>query len=72
MSSLDMRTSKLPVIQYDINHNEVNRYADVYEVREKTGYDTKGVREACRYFRMAHGYYWGFVGGDFELTSNGI
>lgn len=52
------------VIQYDINHNEINRWRSLAHIHNETGYSTGNISMCCtgRYKRPLYASYWGYVG----------
>ena len=64
--SIALKNSK-PVIQYDINRNEVKRWGSLAEIYKEKGYSTGNISICCngKYKKPLYGFYW-----EYEENNN--
>lgn len=60
-----------PIIQFDLDDNEIDRFPSIKTIEEKLGYDRSAIIRVCKgRNKTAYGFKWKYVNGEDKIDDN--
>ena len=59
-----------PIIQYDLNMNEICIYKNGCEIKRKLGYDNSTIAKRCKDYKKGYNCYWRYANEQKRIRKN--